>query len=309
MIPLPLWEGLAPAKPRKENLIYLFTYGGFRRGGSLRGGRENLEIYPVFQEDILDALRKTEAEHLVISGKGVFLALYLDRVSWAEREFQSGSTYIYGISTANLGTAKLPPLGQFLCVRGPDGTGATFVLTDKYKQYEVTGEELGEEDHTHFYTNQTGVFFLNDVSLTALKPDGGNWELLSDEDRDFETELDWYQQGNHSMARVQDEAAPRGSHVLKVTATGPGDSVNKVGLSRRYYVYRQGQPNVLKFHAKSEAVGRFLCINDNFSSDLTWLKENHPKEYATASQFLTHVDLDPGDLTRLKCRISQAYCP
>ncbi len=85
-------------------LLYLFTYSNFRSGAP-----QHRVLYPIFQDRLLRDLG--DARYLVISGRGLFLGEYLDKVPWAELAFGNATTRVYSLGT------PLVPVGDWeLCV-------------------------------------------------------------------------------------------------------------------------------------------------------------------------------------------------
>lgn len=72
--------------------LFLITYTAFESGL-----QRNRVIFPIFEEDIVVALRKQNPDYLVISGKGIFFSVYFDKASWASLKFNKRSVRIYEI--------------------------------------------------------------------------------------------------------------------------------------------------------------------------------------------------------------------
>ena len=72
--------------------LYLITYGNFKRGG-LR----HRSIFPIFEEDIVRALKKENPDYLVISQRGLFLSAYFDQAKWAFLKLENHRARVYEI--------------------------------------------------------------------------------------------------------------------------------------------------------------------------------------------------------------------
>ncbi len=81
-------------KKRSGNaqLLYLITYWCFDDHTD-----RHRRIYPIFEKDILRALKKENPNYLVISGGGLFLKAYFDKAKWATLKFDKQHTRIYEI--------------------------------------------------------------------------------------------------------------------------------------------------------------------------------------------------------------------
>ena len=81
-------------KKRKDNIrpIYLFTYSSFDSGPE-----KYRSFYPIFEEEIVNALKKENFDYLVISGRGLFFKAYFDKAKWARLRFTNQSIRIYEI--------------------------------------------------------------------------------------------------------------------------------------------------------------------------------------------------------------------
>jgi hypothetical protein len=73
--------------------LYLFTYSGFRSGAP----RHRI-IYPIFEEDIVGALREENPDYLVISWRSLFYGEYFDKAKWADLKFANQSVRIYEVN-------------------------------------------------------------------------------------------------------------------------------------------------------------------------------------------------------------------
>lgn len=73
----------------------------------------------VFQEDIVAALRNSNADYFVFSKRNSYLRHYFDRVPWAELMFSRGGTYVYKINRDDpyFGAVELGNIGPILTVR------------------------------------------------------------------------------------------------------------------------------------------------------------------------------------------------
>ena len=90
-------KGLFIAKfPKKRidnaKLLYLITYWAFDSHTD-----RHRRIFPIYEEDIVRALKKENPDYLVISGRGLFLRAYFDKAKWANLRFDKQSTRIYEI--------------------------------------------------------------------------------------------------------------------------------------------------------------------------------------------------------------------
>ena len=72
--------------------LYLITYGNFKRG-ALR----HRSIFPIFEEDIVRALKKENPDYLVISQRGLFFSAYFDKAKWACLKLENHRARIYEI--------------------------------------------------------------------------------------------------------------------------------------------------------------------------------------------------------------------
>ena len=73
-------------------LLYFITYSTFDSGT-----QRNRAVYPIYEEDILVALRKENPNYLVISKRSFFLSAYFDQARWANLEFDNQYVRIYKI--------------------------------------------------------------------------------------------------------------------------------------------------------------------------------------------------------------------
>lgn len=82
-------------KKREGNVrpLYLFTYSGFKSGA-----QRHRTIYPVFEEDIVGALKEENPDYLIISWRSLFYGEYFDKAKWAELKFANQSVRIYEIN-------------------------------------------------------------------------------------------------------------------------------------------------------------------------------------------------------------------
>jgi 4-amino-4-deoxy-L-arabinose transferase-like glycosyltransferase len=82
------------AQRRTDNArpLYLFTYSGFKSGA-----QRHRIIYPIFEEDIVEAIREEYPDYLVISWRSLFYGEYFDKAKWAELKFANESVRIYEI--------------------------------------------------------------------------------------------------------------------------------------------------------------------------------------------------------------------
>ncbi len=79
---------------RDDNVrpLYLITYTNFQSGT-----QRHREIYYIFEEDIVTALKKENPNYVVISGRGLFLGSYFDQAEWAFLKFHNKRVKIYEI--------------------------------------------------------------------------------------------------------------------------------------------------------------------------------------------------------------------
>ncbi|MHC4538765.1 MAG: glycosyltransferase family 39 protein [Planctomycetota bacterium] len=84
------------AARKKENNarpLYLFTYSGFKSGA-----QRHRIIFPIFEEDIVGALREEDPDYLVISWRSLFYGEYFDKAEWADLGFANETVRIYEIN-------------------------------------------------------------------------------------------------------------------------------------------------------------------------------------------------------------------
>jgi hypothetical protein len=79
---------------KKDNVrpLYLFTYSGFKSGA-----QRHRIIYPIYEEDIVGALRE-DPDYLVISWRSLYCSAYFDKAKWADLKFANLSVRIYEIN-------------------------------------------------------------------------------------------------------------------------------------------------------------------------------------------------------------------
>lgn len=77
---------LGSLKKRNDNArpLYLITYSHFDSGIQRHRG-----IFPIFEEDIMAALKKENPDYLIISGRGSFFRAYFDKARWAYLKFDN----------------------------------------------------------------------------------------------------------------------------------------------------------------------------------------------------------------------------
>ncbi len=77
---------LDPMKKREDKArpLYFITYSNFDDGA-----KRHRDIFPIFEEDIMAALKKENPDYLVISGKGSFFRAYFDKALWACLKFDN----------------------------------------------------------------------------------------------------------------------------------------------------------------------------------------------------------------------------
>ncbi len=81
-------------RKREDNArpLYIITYSNFNRGSQ----RYRI-IFPIFEEDIMTALKKENPDYLVISQRGLFFRAYFDQARWACLKFENRRVRIYEI--------------------------------------------------------------------------------------------------------------------------------------------------------------------------------------------------------------------
>ena len=72
--------------------LYLITYSNFDTGS-----QRHRIIFPIFEEDIMTALKRENPDYLVISGRSSFFRAYFDRARWACLKFENHRVRIYEI--------------------------------------------------------------------------------------------------------------------------------------------------------------------------------------------------------------------
>ncbi|MCJ7563461.1 MAG: glycosyltransferase family 39 protein [Candidatus Aminicenantes bacterium] len=95
-------------KKRDDNsrLLFLITYHSFCNGPErLRA------MFLIFEDDILNFLRKDKPDYLIISGRGLFMRIYLDRAYWAHLRFDNKDLRIYEINHEKIGPVIFEHIG------------------------------------------------------------------------------------------------------------------------------------------------------------------------------------------------------
>ncbi len=81
-------------RKRDDNVrpLFLITYSNFDSGA-----QRHRSIFPIFEEDIVAALKKENPDYLVISGRGSFFKAYFDKTKWSNLRFANRKVLIYEI--------------------------------------------------------------------------------------------------------------------------------------------------------------------------------------------------------------------
>ncbi len=105
-------EGMSIAfdtpQKRTDNVrpLYLFTYSGFTSGA-----QRHRIIYPIYEEDFVEALREENPDYLVISWRSLFCETYFDKAKWTDLKFANQSVRIYEIKLDKFESVKFEDIG------------------------------------------------------------------------------------------------------------------------------------------------------------------------------------------------------
>jgi 4-amino-4-deoxy-L-arabinose transferase-like glycosyltransferase len=86
--------------------LYFITYSNF---GS--GSQRHRCIFPVSEDQIVEALTKEHVDYLVISGRGLFFEAYFNEAPWADLEFSNETVAIYEIDIDRFEPVELEYVG------------------------------------------------------------------------------------------------------------------------------------------------------------------------------------------------------
>jgi hypothetical protein len=96
----------SPSIQGKTRPLFLFTYSSFDSGIDRARG-----LYAVFEEDILTAIKAEVPNFIVLSGRSLFLRVYLERASWAQLAFDNQRVVVFRIQPDRAMPVPLGPLG------------------------------------------------------------------------------------------------------------------------------------------------------------------------------------------------------